>query len=89
MPEFLVSIAALSSKGQFTNPAEVCADLRLNTGDMVSLETTEDGSHRFCPLKGDIRPLAGMLKYDGPLLSVEQMNQFVLDEVTDRRRATP
>ena len=78
--------AALSSKGQFTIPADVRADLRLSTGDRVSFEKAEDGSYRIRPLKRDIRQLAGILKYDGPPVSIEDMNQAVLDGAAERYR---
>jgi AbrB family looped-hinge helix DNA binding protein len=78
--------AALSSKGQLTIPADVRADLRLSTGDRVSFEKAEDGSYRIRPLKRDIRQLAGILKYDGPPVSIEDMNLAVLDGAAERYR---
>lgn len=81
-----MSTAALSSKGQLTIPADVRADLRLNAGDRVSFERAEDGSYRIRAVKGDIMRLAGMLKHDGPTVSIEDMNEALLDHAAERFR---
>ena len=81
--------ATLTSKGQLTVPAEVRADLHLNSGDRVSFEKAENGFYQIRPLKGDIMRLAGMLKYDGPPLSIEDMDRVIGEAATERfRRAT-
>lgn len=81
--------ATLTSKGQLTLPAEVRADLRLHTGDRVSFEKAEDGSYHIRPIKADIMRLAGIVKYDGPPVSVEEMDEAIGRAVAERfRRAT-
>ena len=81
--------ATLTTKGQLTLPAEVRADLRLHTGDRVSFEKAEDGSYRLRPVKGDIMRLAGIVKYDGPPVSIEEMDEVIGRAVAERfRRAT-
>lgn len=78
--------AAMTSKGQLTVPAEVRAELRLKTGDRVSFEKGEDGLYRIRSAKGDIMRLAGILAYDGPPVSVDDMNVAVVDAAVTRFR---
>jgi AbrB family looped-hinge helix DNA binding protein len=81
-----MSSASLSSKGQLTIPAEVRADLQLHAGDRVSFERAEDGSYRIRAVKRDIMRLAGILKHDGPPVSVEAMNAAIADAAAERFR---
>lgn len=82
--------AAMTSKGQLTVPAEVRADLHLHSGDRVSFEKAEDGSYRIRAVKGDIMRLAGVLAYDGPPLSIDDMDSAIADAVVQRiRRSVP
>ena len=81
-----MSTASLSSKGQLTIPSDVRADLRLNTGDRVSFEKAGDGSYRIRAVKGDIGQLAGILKYDGPPVSIDAMNEAIFDEAAAQYR---
>lgn len=76
--------ATLSSKGQLTMPAEVRADLRLETGDRVAFERVGDGSYRIRALKGDVRALRGILRSAGPPLSIEDMNKAVMDAAAEK-----
>ena len=76
--------AALTSKGQLTVPAEVRADLRLNSGDRVSFEKAEDGLYRIRPVKGSIQSLFGILKYDGPPVTIEEMDEGIGAAVIER-----
>jgi len=78
-----MTISALSSKGQLTIRAVVRADSRLNTGDGVSFEKGEDGGYRIRAVKGDIMRLAGILKHDGPTVSIEDMNAGKLDAIAE------
>ena len=79
-----MSTATMTSKGQLTVPSEVRADLRLRAGDRVRFEKAEDGSYRVRPIKSDIMRLAGIFKYDGPPMSIEQMNDDIGRAVADR-----
>lgn len=84
-----MSTADMTTKGQITAPADVRADLRLQAGDRVSFEKAEDGSYRISPVRGDIMRLAGSVKYDGPPVSIEDMNRAIGEAVAERfRRAT-
>ena len=79
-----MSTATMTSKGQLTVPLEVRADLRLHTGDKVRFEKAEDGFYRVKPVKGDIMRLAGIFKYDGQSMSIEQMNEDIGRAVAER-----
>lgn len=81
-----MSTAALSSKGQLTIPADVRADLRLQPGDRVRFEALPDGGYRVSAVRGDVRALRGAIAYDGPPVSIEEMNQAVLDGAAARFR---
>jgi len=79
----------MASKGQITVPADVRAELRLQAGDRVSFEKAEDGLYRIRAVKGDIMRLAGSLKFDGPPVTIEEMNEAIGQTVAERfRRAT-
>ena len=77
-------IATMTSKGQITVPSEVRADLRLHAGDRVRFEKGEDGVYRVGPVKGDIRALSGFLQYDGPPVSIEDMDRAIGEAVAAR-----
>lgn len=76
--------ATMTSKGQITVPSEVRADLRLQTGDRVRFEKGANGVYRVLPVKGDVRALSGFLRYDGPSVSVEDMDRAIGEAVTAR-----
>lgn len=69
--------ATLTSKGQITLPAEMRAKLRLRPGSRVDFEEQADGSYSVRPKTGDIRELRGIVKYDGPPVSIEEMDEAV------------
>ncbi len=70
----------MTSKGQITLPAETRAKLKLVKGAQMDVEETADGKVILTPRSkqtGDIRQLKGILKYDGPPVSIEQMNDAI------------
>lgn len=72
-----MTIATLTSKRQITLPAEACAKLRLVKGSKVDVTVTDAGEIMLRPKTGDIRRLRGILKYDGPPVSIEEMNASI------------
>ncbi len=73
-------MATLTSKGQITIPSEVRRDLGLTTGSRVSFERSDEG-YVIRPSSRSIGRLAGFFgKYDGPPVSIEQMNADIADE---------
>lgn len=79
-----MSIATLTSKRQITLPVEICAQLRLTKGSKVSVRVNEAGEMVLTPKTGDIWRLRGILKYDGPPVSIEEMNEAILRGASQR-----
>ena len=76
--------ATLTSKGQITLPAEVRKDLGLKTGDRIYLLRNEKtGEYTLKPKTGSVRDLFGILKYDGPPIGIEEMNQGIADHLAE------
>ena len=78
----------LSTKGQVILPKEIRDLLRWKPGTRLSVERTENGvllkaEPIFPPTK--IEDVFGSLKYDGPPISIEEMNESIVREA--RRRA--
>jgi antitoxin PrlF len=79
----------MTSKGQITLPAATRAKLKLVKGAQMDVEETADGKVILTPKPkktGDIRRLRGILKYDGPPVSIEEMNEAILKAASRRFR---
>jgi AbrB family looped-hinge helix DNA binding protein len=77
------AITTLSSKGQLILPKAVRDRRKLATGAKFLVEETEDGILlRPVPSirQTTMAEVAGMLKYDGPTKTIEEMNEGVLAE---------
>ncbi len=72
-----MSAATMTSKGQITVPAEVRARFRLHPGTKVDFVENQAGELVLRPRTGDIRVLRGIIKYDGPPVSIEDMNRTI------------
>lgn len=81
-----MSIATLTSKRQITLPADACEKARLVKGGKVDVRVNEAGEIVLRPKTGDIRRLRGILKYDGPPVSIEEMNEAIERAASDRFR---
>jgi antitoxin PrlF len=79
-------ITTMTSKGQITIPAATRAKLRLGPGSKVGFVENEAGEIVLRPLRGDVRRLRGIVKYDGPPVSVEDMDTAIAGLVADRLR---
>lgn len=78
--------AKVTSKGQITIPKHVRESLRLRPGDKVRFEIEEDGCARMRAMNRSIDDIVGMLKpyYDGPAISVEEMNEAIAGAAVER-----
>ena len=76
--------ATMTSKGQITIPVEVRKRLRLRAGSKVDFVENKAGELVLKPRIGDIRSLRGIVKYDGPPISVEEMNEAIADAAVER-----
>lgn len=84
-----MSTITMTSKGQITLPAATRAKLKLVKGAKMDVEETADGKVILTPKPqktGDIRRLRGILKYDGPPVSIEEMNIAILKAASQRFR---
>jgi antitoxin PrlF len=82
-----MSTITMTSKGQITLPAATRAKLKLVKGAQMDVEETADGKVILTPKPqktGDIRRLRGILKYDGPPVSIEEMNEAILKAASRR-----
>jgi antitoxin PrlF len=75
--------ATMTSKGQFTMPAEVRTRLRLVPGSKIDIVVNAAGETVIRPRTGDIRRLKGIIKYDGPPVSIEDMNEAIGDAIAE------
>ena len=67
----------ITAKGQITLPADMRRALDLNIGDQITFEPQPDGSLLLKKKRGSIADLSGLLKYDGPPVSIEDMNEGI------------
>jgi antitoxin PrlF len=76
--------ATMTSKGQFTMPAEMRAKLRLVPGSKVDFVEQADGSYALKTRTGDIRRLKGIIKYNGPPVTLEDIDAGIAAAVAAR-----
>jgi antitoxin PrlF len=72
-----VATATMTSKGQLTVPAEVRARLGLHAGSRVSFVETDSGTYELRVERGSIQDLKGMLRWDGPPKTLEEMDEGI------------
>lgn len=78
--------ATMTSKGQITIPVAVRRKLRLKAGSKVDFIENKAGELVLKPRTGDIRELYGIVKYDGPPLSIEEINEAIGDAAAESFR---
>lgn len=76
--------ATMTSKGQLTVPAEVRERLGLHTGTRVDFVETPTGTYELRVKTGSVRDLVGLVHYDGPPQTVEEMDDGIAAAVADR-----
>jgi AbrB family looped-hinge helix DNA binding protein len=72
-----MATAAVTSKGQITIPLEVRKKLGLKPGDRVLFVQGENGEFIFKPKTGSIMDLYGIGKWDGPPVTIGEMNETI------------
>ena len=80
--------ATVTSKGQITIPAKVRKALGLKPGVRIDFYETADGEYALRPKSSSIIDMRGCLAYDGPPVTIEEMNQAILDHAAALDRAT-
>jgi antitoxin PrlF len=79
-----MTTATMTSKGQITIPAEFRERYRLAAGSKVDFVVNAAGDLVMRPKTRDVRELRGSVKYDGPPVSVEEINQGIAAAVAER-----
>ena len=69
--------SSITGKGQTTLPKSVREFLELRAGDKVRYVITEGGV-RIMPVRS-VRRLCGVLQYNGPMVTIEEMESAVTD----------
>ena len=69
-----MATATMTTKGQITVPKEVREALNLQPGDLVDFVLTRDRVAEMHPRNRKLEDLIGMIKYDGPRISIEEMS---------------
>jgi AbrB family looped-hinge helix DNA binding protein len=67
----------VNSKGQITIPAEVRKKLGLKPGTRVWFFESENGEYTLKVKTGSIIDLEGCVRYDGPPITIEEMNETI------------
>lgn len=75
--------ATVTSKGQITIPVEVRDAMKIRTGSRIQFLPKEDGSWDFIPLTGSVRDIAGYIKWDGPPVSLEEMDEAIAEAAAE------
>lgn len=75
--------ATMTSKGQLTIPIEVRKELGLKPGVRIDFYKVDVGEYMFRPRTGSIMDLKGCVAYSGPPVSIEEMDQAILDGVAE------
>jgi antitoxin PrlF len=85
LEEVRMAHVILTTKGQMTLPKEIRDDLQVGPGDR--LEITKQGNGYLLVRKRPARELfAELPRYEGPPVSVEDMDRAIEEEVWERNR---
>ena len=74
----------MTSKGQVTLPAATRARHRLSAGAKFTVRDGEHGEIVLKPKTGDIRDLKGLIKYDGPSRTLDEIDEGIAAAVAER-----
>jgi AbrB family looped-hinge helix DNA binding protein len=71
-----MAVATVTSKGQVTIPKEVRDELGIETGTKLYFVRSAQG-YILKPARNSILALAGTVQYEGPALSIEEMDDAI------------
>jgi antitoxin PrlF len=74
-----MELSTLTTKGQFTIPVKLRRELELHAGDRLDC-FIEDNRLIIVPAKGSIKNLKGCIPKSAKPVSIDDMNQAILDE---------
>lgn len=81
-----MATSTVTSKGQITIPVEVRRALKLEPGSRVEFVKQSDGSYELIAATRSVKELKGILKSRVGPVSIEDMNEAVLDTAAERAR---
>lgn len=79
-----MTTATVTSKRQVTLPAEMCRELRIVPGTKIDFVKNAAGETVIRPKLGDIRSLRGIVNYKGPPKTLEEIDEGIAAEITER-----
>lgn len=82
--EAAMARSTLTSKGQVTIPIEIREQLGLEQGSVVEFLLNDDGTCELRPVAGSIQDIKGMIKWDGPPVTIEDMDQAIAEAAMER-----
>ncbi len=80
--------ATMTSKGQITIPVKVRKALGLKPGVRIDFYEVEDGEYAFRPKNRSILEMEGCIPKPDHPISIEEMNQAILDHAARLDAAT-
>lgn len=72
-----MSTATMTSKGQMTVPKDVRDELGLEAGMKVDFVRVGPKEYRLRPKNLSVEDLFGILEYDGPAMTIDEMNEAI------------
>ncbi|NET71463.1 MAG: AbrB/MazE/SpoVT family DNA-binding domain-containing protein [Sphaerospermopsis sp. SIO1G2] len=83
-----MELSTLTSKGQFTIPVKLRKELELHAGDRLDC-FIEDERLIVVPAKGSVKNLKGCVPKPAKPISIDDMNQALLDEAASHMGNSP
>jgi AbrB family looped-hinge helix DNA binding protein len=80
--------AKMTSKGQITIPVKVRKALGLKPGVRIDFYEVEDGEYVLRPKTGSIMEMRGCVQKPDHVITIEEMNQAILDHAAELDAAT-
>jgi antitoxin PrlF len=72
-----MAVATLTSKGQLTLPIELRNKMNLQAGSKVEFVEVSEGEWRIQAQLGNIKSLRGILDYNGPTVSLDELDTAI------------
>ncbi|MCW2750410.1 MAG: AbrB family transcriptional regulator, partial [Aeromicrobium sp.] len=73
----------VTSKGRITIPIEMRRTLNLTAGSRVEFVELPDGTYELIPARRSVLELKGIVKFSGPPMSIEELDDAVGAGVAD------
>jgi AbrB family looped-hinge helix DNA binding protein len=78
-----MALATVTSKGQVTIPVEIRRELDIRPGTKLEFLSDGNGVFRVVRKKRSVMDMYGVVAYDGPPVSVEEMDEAIAQAVSD------